>query len=214
MEAGWQRLSSMAYYRAVDSNDRRTILFAVNDGAAVTDMVQDQVFGPFTLSSLRAFKCRISPRLVTYPFLFEPFLTRKFRHFCGQVHMQLLLLPAGGVPGSFCGHGKMHLSLSILPQTYHEFTHIECEKVLQRNGERETADRPGPASLISWLFMSAVGSVLLLSTTNQLCQNVASVPFLWVLPLSLYLATFIIAFEGSDLYRRMWCLPCWHPVLF
>ena len=35
----------------------------------------------------------------------------------------------------------------------------------------------------------------------------ASVPFLWVLFLSLYLLTFIIAFEGNDLYRRRWCFP-------
>jgi SAM-dependent methyltransferase len=43
--------------------------------------------------------------------------------------------------------------------------------------------------------------VLLLAVTNHLTQNVASVPLLWLVPLTLYLATFIIAFEGKDWYR-------------
>ena len=40
------------------------------------------------------------------------------------------------------------------------------------------------------------GSVLLLATTSHITQNIATVPFLWVLPLSLYLLTFVVAFEG------------------
>ena len=145
--------------------------------------------------------------LVTYPFLFEPFLTRKVQAFLWSGSYAAFALTCGWCAWKLLWSRQNAFKPVHPAPTYHEFTHIECEKVLQRNGERETADRPGPASLISWLFMSAVGSVLLLSTTNQLCQNVASVPFLWVLPLSLYLATFIIAFEGRDLYRRMWCLP-------
>jgi hypothetical protein len=47
-----------------------------------------------------------------------------------------------------------------------------------------------------WLAFSALGSVLLLASTSHITQNIASVPFLWVLPLSLYLLTFVIAFEG------------------
>lgn len=52
-----------------------------------------------------------------------------------------------------------------------------------------------------WLALSATGSVLLLAVTNHLTQNVASVPLLWLVPLTLYLLTFIIAFEGKDWYR-------------
>ena len=56
-------------------------------------------------------------------------------------------------------------------------------------------------NLLLWLALSATGSVLLLAVTNHLTQNVASVPLLWLVPLTLYLATFIIAFEGKDWYR-------------
>ena len=55
--------------------------------------------------------------------------------------------------------------------------------------------------ILLWLVLSATGSVLLLAVTNHLTQNVASVPLLWLAPLTLYLATFVIAFEGKGWYR-------------
>lgn len=60
-----------------------------------------------------------------------------------------------------------------------------------------------------WLAFAALGSVLLLATTSHITQNIASVPFLWVLPLSLYLLTFVVAFEGRGgrgWYQRNWYL--------
>ena len=58
-----------------------------------------------------------------------------------------------------------------------------------------------------WLALSATGSVLLLAVTNHLTQNVAAVPLLWLVPLTLYLVTFIIAFEGRNWYRPEWLWP-------
>ena len=52
------------------------------------------------------------------------------------------------------------------------------------------------------MALAACGSVLLLATTNQLCQEVTTVPFLWVLPLALYLSTFIICFDHDRWYHR------------
>ena len=59
-----------------------------------------------------------------------------------------------------------------------------------------------------WTVLAACGSVVLLATTNQMCQDVAVIPFLWVLPLSLYLLTFIICFERDGWYLR----PLWVPL--
>ncbi len=53
-----------------------------------------------------------------------------------------------------------------------------------------------------WLALAACASTLLLAVTNHLTQNVASIPFLWVLPLGLYLLTFIITFDLEGLYGR------------
>ena len=50
---------------------------------------------------------------------------------------------------------------------------------------------------------------MLLATTNQLCQQVAAVPFLWVLPLAIYLLSFIICFDNQRWYRR----SVFHPAL-
>ena len=55
---------------------------------------------------------------------------------------------------------------------------------------------------LTWLVLAAMASFLLLAFTNHICQNVASLPFLWILPLSLYLASFILCFDHSRWYRR------------
>ena len=47
-----------------------------------------------------------------------------------------------------------------------------------------------------------MGSVMLLAVTNHITQNISSVPFLWVLPLALYLVTFILAFDHPRWYVR------------
>lgn len=59
-----------------------------------------------------------------------------------------------------------------------------------------------PRQKLLWLLYAACGSMMLLATTNQLCQEVASVPFLWVLPLALYLVTFILCFDHPRWYSR------------
>ncbi len=66
----------------------------------------------------------------------------------------------------------------------------------------ETGHRPGRRQYVLWIALPACASVLLLAITNHLSQNVAAIPFLWVLPLSIYLLTFILCFEGSGWYRR------------
>jgi SAM-dependent methyltransferase len=53
-----------------------------------------------------------------------------------------------------------------------------------------------------WLLLAALGSLLLLSITTHVTQNVASIPFLWVLPLAIYLITFILCFDGNGWYWR------------
>ncbi len=53
-----------------------------------------------------------------------------------------------------------------------------------------------------WLVLAGMATFLLLAVTNHVTQNVASLPFLWILPLSLYLATFIFCFDHPRWYRR------------
>ncbi|HSW29450.1 MAG TPA: fused MFS/spermidine synthase [Longimicrobiales bacterium] len=59
---------------------------------------------------------------------------------------------------------------------------------------------PSAADRALWLALAASGSALLMSITNLITMDIASVPLLWILPLALYLGTFILAFGGG--YRR------------
>jgi hypothetical protein len=60
---------------------------------------------------------------------------------------------------------------------------------------------PAVGAQAMWLLLAGLGSVLLLAVTTHITQNVASIPFLWVLPLALYLITFILCFDGEGWYR-------------
>lgn len=53
-----------------------------------------------------------------------------------------------------------------------------------------------------WMGLAACASALLLAITNHLTQNVAAIPFLWVIPLSLYLLSFILCFDSDRWYDR------------
>jgi len=48
-----------------------------------------------------------------------------------------------------------------------------------------------------WLLLPALGSLLLLAATAEITRDLAPVPFLWLLPLALYLLSFIVAFAGA-----------------
>jgi hypothetical protein len=66
---------------------------------------------------------------------------------------------------------------------------------------------PAPGGPWTWLGLSALGVVILLGATAHMCQNIASVPFLWLAPLILYLLSFVIAFGGRS--GRGWYSPEW-----
>jgi hypothetical protein len=62
--------------------------------------------------------------------------------------------------------------------------------------------RVGP---LLWVALPACASALLLASTNMITQDIAPVPLLWVLPLALYLLTFVIAFDRPRWYvRKIW----------
>ncbi|MDB5319309.1 MAG: putative rane protein [Phycisphaerales bacterium] len=124
--------------------------------------------------------------LLTYPFLIEPMLSRRTQAVVWSVGFGLFALL--------------------------------CAACAFTSRRREIEPLTAPASLTSpsiftrlmWLLLPACGTLLLLATTNKICQEVAVIPFLWIVPLSLYLLTFVIAFDGPRWYRRsvmLWLLP-------
>jgi|SRR4051812_9666540 SAM-dependent methyltransferase len=117
--------------------------------------------------------------LLGYPFVVEPWLTAG-----GQVNVWSWLFATFAV---LCAFVAWRTPQAVVHEASAE------------------AALPIAADYVRWLALSAAGSVMLLAVTNHLTQNVASVPLLWLVPLTLYLATFIIAFEGKGWYQpRFW----------
>lgn len=78
---------------------------------------------------------------------------------------------------------------------------------------RSTEPRPRGSDLALWLALSACASALLVAVTNHVSLNVAPIPLMWVLPLALYLVTFILTFESDRAYERWLFLPLLVPAL-
>jgi spermidine synthase len=118
--------------------------------------------------------------LLSYPFIFEPVFTRT----------QQAKMWAGGliVFSILCAVCAMFL-----------FRYSGQKKQIETG---EKADMPGMATRLMWLGLAAGASVELLAVTNKICQDVAVIPFLWVVPLSLYLLSFIICFYSERCYVR------------
>jgi hypothetical protein len=71
----------------------------------------------------------------------------------------------------------------------------------------ESVPAPSWTIRILWTALAACASTLLLAISNHLSQNVAPIPFLWVLPLAAYLLSFILCFERDKVYNRAVFLP-------
>jgi SAM-dependent methyltransferase len=120
--------------------------------------------------------------LVSYPFLFEPVYTTHQQAGMWSIGYTVFLV--------LCGITAVRAGAFVAGTEAAAYA------------SEETASRPGPRQYWLWMGLAACASVLLLAITNHLSQNVAAIPFLWVLPLSIYLLTFILCFEGDGWYRR------------
>ncbi|HEX2751646.1 MAG TPA: fused MFS/spermidine synthase, partial [Alphaproteobacteria bacterium] len=63
----------------------------------------------------------------------------------------------------------------------------------------ETGTAPGAKKWLAWLFLSFVPSSLLMAVTVYITTDIISAPMIWVLPLALYLMTFVIAFSRKPI---------------
>ena len=62
---------------------------------------------------------------------------------------------------------------------------------------------PTPARIALWMLLSGCAVVLLMGITNHLCLDSGSIPFLWIVPLSIYLVTLIVCFGAPRVYYRI-----------
>ncbi|HYK78874.1 MAG TPA: fused MFS/spermidine synthase [Micropepsaceae bacterium] len=77
--------------------------------------------------------------------------------------------------------------------------------------DRTSADdepKPKIRDRVLWFVLALCASATLLGATNHMLRNIAAIPLLWVLPLSLYLLSFIICFDSPRWYYR----PAWYAL--
>ncbi len=121
--------------------------------------------------------------LVTYPLLVEPNLS----------------LPGQGWTWSLLYFGYAGLA------AWGAFRSLRAAPL---PGPDPTPAAPDPAPHLRWqdsalwISLPAAASILFLATTSHITQEVAVIPFLWVLPLTIYLFSFILAFAGEGWYSR------------
>jgi hypothetical protein len=135
--------------------------------------------------------------LLAFPFAIEPFSTSLTQSIVWSAGYALFAVA--------CAASAWKAAQGTVPQSTSQAT----ESGSDADVGFDSASAPRPADYALWLAFSALGSVLLLATTSHITQNIASVPFLWVLPLSLYLLSFVVAFEGRGgrgWYQRSWFL--------
>ncbi|MBI4893230.1 MAG: fused MFS/spermidine synthase [Acidobacteria bacterium] len=79
--------------------------------------------------------------------------------------------------------------------------------VEETEAEEEAAvEQPSRGSYALWIALAAGPSMLLLSLTTHMSMDLAPIPFLWILPLTLYLLSFILCFDADGWYQRKWFL--------
>jgi hypothetical protein len=121
--------------------------------------------------------------LIAYPFAVEPWITGLHQSYGWTAGYALFVLLCGASAVYGLGHARA---------------------APRRVSEAPANGSPAPSSghYLMWLLLSAMGSFMLLGVTNHITHDVAAVPFLWILPLTLYLVTFILCFEGRGWYQR------------
>jgi len=120
--------------------------------------------------------------LVLYPFLIEPRITTAWQGRLWSIGYLLFV----ALVGTLAWRGRQGTRAHSMDETPVDAT-------------------PSPNDKLLWITLAAFPSVFLLAVSNHLTQNVASFPFLWIVPLALYLLSFVLTFDSHRFY---------HPLLF
>ncbi len=144
---------------------------------------------PYRLFALSNFGSMLA--LVSFPFLVEPNLTTRLQAYSwSSVYVIFAVLCITAAWLSRDSNPRLEFAETI-----------------------EEGPRPTMAQRVLWVALAACASLLLVAVTNHLSENVAPIPLLWVVPLALYLLSFILSFESDKIYQRWLFLPWVAPAL-
>ena len=124
--------------------------------------------------------------LLAYPFVIEPLLSLDFQ------------LTAWSALFSLAAAGLVVLGM----QQHHSGV---ASGAVEESGVTfaDEGESGGWREVLPWLALPAATSALLLSATNELCQDLAVFPFLWILPLALYLLSFTLTFRAEGMKVKL-----------
>jgi len=151
------------------------------------------VYRLFALSNLASLAA-----LVAYPPLIEPAAALQTQSYAWSALYVVFAVLCGA--SAWMAAAKQTVDLAVTTTT-------------ETSSENTTTSTPKISEYLLWLALSALGSLMLLAVTSHITQNVASVPFIWIMPLVLYLLSFILVFDvggaraKSGWYARAWGLP-------
>ncbi|RZA17271.1 MAG: hypothetical protein EOP93_13675, partial [Lysobacteraceae bacterium] len=150
------------------------------------DAKQSRVYRLFALSNLASLAA-----LVAYPFALEPYVTLRAQGWAWSAGFVLFAVLV--IASAWATEKRVRTRATAAaagPTSSH--------------GDATLAQLAAPSlgGYLLWLCLAALGTVMLLAVTAHITQDVASVPFLWIVPLALYLLTFILCFDSDRWYRR------------
>ena len=125
--------------------------------------------------------------LLTYPFLFEAYLDSGVQVAIWRACYLLLVL------------------LNI-------FVYFSVDVPEEKSyGGTAVAAFSGGRKRLLWFMLGAAGSMMFLSVTNIISYEIAPVPLIWIVPLCIYLLSFVLAFKKNAWYPR-WIRDSFYPV--
>lgn len=142
---------------------------------------QGSAYRLFALSNLASMLA-----LLGYPFLIEPWFSTRVQAWAWSGGFGLFAILVG-----FCAWRGLQSGLNDtleMPENWASSVDNLDDLPLRKQ--------------LTWVLLSALGTILLLTISNHLTQNISSIPLLWVVPLSLYLLTFILCFDSKGWYVR------------
>ena len=129
--------------------------------------------------------------LISYPPLVEPFLSTRGQAYTWSVSFAVFAI------------------LCVITA----FRSARFPPIQEQPLEIDSAPPPSPWDKLMWVALASCPSILMLAVTNHLTQDVSSIPFLWILPLSIYLLSFILCFDTRPWYVRNLFLVLLAPAL-
>lgn len=124
--------------------------------------------------------------LVAYPLVLEPFMGLSTQSIVWSLAYGLLVLGIAACGFLVFAEGRALPAPVDLPR------------------ESQASERIPWGRRLHWLVLAFVPSSLLLGVTNHLTTDIAAVPFMWTLPLVLYLLSFVISFSRRPMLKQRW----------